>query len=191
MNIWTEAFYIQKTRVITIDEGDISFFFHFYDMLNLFVNSERQHCDKAEIVQSFLRGAFLSLCELLQQMQPASSEIHQPVTRSQPEVLFRQFIDLLSTTPVKHRPVEWYAAEQCITPKYLTTVCKANSGKTANEWIREHVLEDIRYHLKQTDLSIKRICDLLGFPNPSFFGKYVKAHFGVTPAQFRQGLPEQ
>jgi len=26
---------------------------------------------------------------------------------------------------------------------------------------------------------------LLSFPNPSFFGKYVKAHFGMTPAQFR------
>ena len=50
----------------------------------------------------------------------------------------------------------------------------------------EHVLEDIRYYLKQTDYSIKQICDLLGFPNPSFFSRYVKIHFGQTPAYFRQ-----
>ena len=63
--------------------------------------------------------------------------------------------------------------------------CKKNSGKTANEWITEHVLEDIRYYLRQTDLSIKQICDKLAFPNPSFFGKYVKDHFGMTPLEFR------
>jgi AraC-like DNA-binding protein len=76
-------------------------------------------------------------------------------------------------------------SQLCISPKYLTAVCKKNSGKTANEWITEQVLEDIRYYLKQTDLSIKQICDQLGFPNPSFFGKYVKDHFGMTPLKFR------
>ncbi|MBR1622282.1 MAG: AraC family transcriptional regulator [Prevotella sp.] len=93
----------------------------------------------------------------------------------------------MNTSHVKHRPVEYYASELCISPKYLSVICKNNSGKTANEWIREHVLEDIRYYLRNTDYSIKEICNQLGFPNPSFFGKYVKEHFGVTPAQFRRG----
>ena len=48
------------------------------------------------------------------------------------------------------------------------------------------MLEDIRDYLKSTDHSIKEICNILGFPNTSFFGKYVKAHFGLTPVQFRQ-----
>ena len=83
--------------------------------------------------------------------------------------------------------MEWYADKLCVSSKHLSTVCKNKSGKAANEWIREHVLEDIRYNLKQTDLSIKQICDKLGFPDPSFFGKYVKEHFGMTPTQFRYG----
>ena len=91
----------------------------------------------------------------------------------------------MHSVDVKHRTVEWYATELCITPKYLSSICKKQSGKTANEWITEHVLEDIRYYLKQTDYSIKQICDLLGFPNTSFFGKYVKDHFGMTPMEFR------
>ena len=81
--------------------------------------------------------------------------------------------------------MESYAAELCISPKYLSVICKRCSGKTANEWITEHVIEDIRYYLKQTDLSIKQICDRLGFPNSSFFGRYVKDHFGMPPSQFR------
>ena len=74
----------------------------------------------------------------------------------------------------------------CITPKYLSFICKQNSGKTANKWIMERTLEEIRYYLRQTDLSIKQIADTLGFPNPSFFGKYVKEHFGMTPVQVRE-----
>ena len=99
---------------------------------------------------------------------------------------FQRFLDLLHSINVKHHTVEWYANELCISPKYLSALCKKHSGKTANEWITEHVLEDIRFYLKQTDYSIKQICDILGFPNPSFFGKYVKDHFGQTPAHFRQ-----
>ena len=72
-----------------------------------------------------------------------------------------------------------------VLPKYLSTICKKYSGKTANTWITEHVMEDIRYYLVSTDLSIKEICVRLGFPNTSFFGKYVKEHFGVTPTQMR------
>lgn len=48
------------------------------------------------------------------------------------------------------------------------------------------MLEEIRYYLKNTDLSMKQVADQLGFANPSFFGKYVKEHFGMTPLQFRQ-----
>ena len=101
--------------------------------------------------------------------------------------LFQQFMNLLSNNTAKHQTVAYYADQLCISPKYLSAICKQSTGKTANEWIREHVMEDIRYYLQQTDLSIKEICDRLGFPNPSFFGKYVKEHFGMTPSKMRRG----
>jgi AraC-like DNA-binding protein len=47
------------------------------------------------------------------------------------------------------------------------------------------MLEEIRFYLKQTDLSIKQVSNRLNFPNPSFFGKYVKEHLGVTPKKLR------
>ena len=62
---------------------------------------------------------------------------------------------------------------------------EAQEAAEAAQAAAEQVLEDIRYYLRQTDLSIKQICDKLAFPNPSFFGKYVKDHFGMTPLEFR------
>ena len=98
---------------------------------------------------------------------------------------FQKFLDLLHSEQIKYRTVEAYADELCISPKYLTAICKKQSGKTAIQWIHEQLLENIRYYLKHTDFSIKQICDKLGFPNTSFFGKYVKDHFGMTPVQLR------
>lgn len=48
-------------------------------------------------------------------------------------------------------------------------------------------IENIRYYLRDTDLSIKQICDVLNFASPSFFGKYVRQHLGVTPGKLRSG----
>jgi len=100
--------------------------------------------------------------------------------------IVRSLMDLLSSGICRtEREMSYYAGRLNVSPKYLSALCKKHSGKTANEWITEHVLEDIRYYLKQTDYSIKQICHQLGFPNTSFFGRYVKIHFGMTPMQIR------
>ena len=125
----------------------------------------------------------LGLCSALTQKLDVPNVVLKRQSASSTH--FQRFLNLLSNTAVKHRPVEAYASELCISPKYLSAQCRKYSGKSASEWITEHVLEDIRYYLKQTDFSIKQICDRLGFPNSSFFGKYVKEHFGMTPIEFR------
>ena len=186
MNIWNDMMYIHRQHVVTMDEDEILFYTHFYDMLTLAIERGKENPYHTEIIQALLRSAILGLCGAMKWMLSADNQLS--IVNSQlstGESHFQRFLDLLHSNDVKRQTVEAYANELCISPKYLTVVCKKNSGKTANEWITEHVLEDIRYYLKQTDLSIKQICDRLGFPNPSFFGKYVKDHFGMTPIQLR------
>ena len=65
-----------------------------------------------------------------------------------------------------------------------------------NSIVEERILSDYLYGWtiqKQrnelygiTDYSITQICDRLGFPNPSFFNRFVKKHFGMTPMRYRQ-----
>ena len=180
ISIWNDMMYIHRQHIVTMDEDEILFYTHFYDMITLAIERGKENPYHTEIIQALLRSAILGLCGAMKWM--LANENHE--THSN-DSHFQRFLDLLHSTDVKHRTVEDYANDLCISPKYLTTICKKNSGKTAIEWITEHVLEDIRYYLKQTDLSMKQICDQLGFPNPSFFGKYVKDHFGMTPMEFR------
>ena len=183
ISVWNDVLYIHHMHVLTMEADDIVFYSHFYDMLSLCINKGSDTPFQADVIQSLLRSAILALCGVLKQMLPVRSFSHDSKTT---DGRFHRFLDLLNDTKVKHRTVESYAQELCISPKYLTTICKKHSGKSANEWIKEHVMEDIRYCLKQTDLSMKQIADHLGFPNPSFFGKYVKDNFGMTPTQVRR-----
>lgn len=183
MNLWNEVVYIQRQHIVEMNDDDILFYSYFYDMLKLAIDKGQDNPYRTDIIQSLLRSAILALCGTLKMRLAATENVpNGSVTSSH----FQRFLDLLNKTKVKHRSVDSYAAELCLSPKYLSVICKKKSGKTANEWITEHVLDDIRFYLKQTDYSIKQVCDRLGFPNPSFFGKYVKQHFGTTPMQFRK-----
>ena len=182
ISIWNETMYIHRTHIVSMSDHDAAYFSQFYDLLRLCIDNDTQTPFRMEVIQSLLQAAFVAICGRMQQMltdRPAQVQMRQA------DSLFQRFLNLLEQQPVKHRSVESYAAELCITPKYLSSVCKKQSGKTANEWITQQVLADIRYYLKHTDLSIKQICARMGFPNPSFFGKYVKEHFGMTPTQLR------
>jgi AraC-like DNA-binding protein len=182
MHIWNDVVYIRRLHVVTLKDDDMLFYTNFYDMLSLCFDKGVDHPFRTDVIQSLLRAVVLGLCGALKQ-RVLVDEVSADMGVANNH--FQRFLDLLHSVDVKHRRVEWYATELCVSPKYLSALCKKHSGKTANEWITEHVLEDIRYYLKQTDYSIKQICDLLGFPNTSFFSKYVKAHFCMTPIEFR------
>lgn len=182
MNVWNDIVYVRRMHVITLEDADLQFYTNFYEMLRLCFDQHVDHPFRTDVIQSLLRGCILELCGALKQ-RLLNDEI--PIDAHTNNDHFQRFLDLLHSTKVKHQTVKWYAKELCISSKYLSVLCKKHSGKTANEWITEHVVEDIRYYLKQTDYSIKQICDILGFPNTSFFSKYVKEHFGMTPAQVK------
>lgn len=182
MNVWNDMVFVHRHHIITMDEDIIPIYTNYIDMLMLTIEKGTDNPFYADVIKSLLRSAILALCGEMKQMLPDTYINHEVSTA---DSHFQKFLNLLYSTKVKHRTVKAYAHDLCISPKYLSAICKNNSGKTANEWITEQVLEDIRYYLKQTDLSIKQICDRLGFTNTSFFGKYVKDHFNMTPFELR------
>ena len=181
MIVWNDIMYIQHNHVITLKSEYLEIFSHFYDMLNMAIEHSQENPFRNEIIHSILSAAILAVCGELKLSMPSNDEKPQL-----PNTHFQRFLEILHNGEVKYRSVESYASELCISPKHLTAICKKYSGKTANDWIREQVLEDIRYYLKNTDLSIKQVCDRMGFSNTSFFGKYVKQHLGMTPMEFRK-----
>ena len=185
MNVWNDVVYLRRLHVITMEDVDLQFYTNFYEMLSMCFDKHIDYPFRTDVIQSLLRAAVLGLCGALKQ-RVLTDDGHPGSHTTNNH--FQRFLELLHSIEVKHHTVEWYANKLCISPKYLSSLCKKHSGKAANDWIKEAVMEDIRYYLRQTDYSIKQICDIMGFPNPSFFGKYVKEHFGMTPIQFRTNI---
>ncbi|MBQ2598691.1 MAG: AraC family transcriptional regulator [Bacteroidales bacterium] len=72
-----------------------------------------------------------------------------------------------------------------MTPKYLSAAVKADTGRTAPEWIAEYVLMEARYYLKHTSLSVKEIAWELHFSNQMDFYRYFQRHGGISPSGYR------
>ena len=98
---------------------------------------------------------------------------------------FNTFLEELSKHYLQERSVGFYAEQLHLTPKYLTTLLRSTTGRTASEWIDEYVILEAKNLLKYSTMNIQEIAYYLNFPNQSFFGRYFKQHTGMTPSAYR------
>ena len=135
---------------------------------------------KQEIRSSLLTLLALEIVTLFAENQETGSP-----RLSRQDQVFRNFTISLAKNVSRHRTVEFYANEACLTPKYFSTVIKKRSGKLPMDWITERTIVLIKYLLHNSDKSIQEISNDLNFPNQSFFTRYFKSHTGFTPTAFR------
>jgi len=109
----------------------------------------------------------------------------QPHVHDSRDRIFQTFLVSLFTNYKKEREVSFYAAEQCLSPRYFSSVIKERSGRSALQWIVQMVISSARQMLSTTDLSIKEIATDFNFPSQSFFGKYFKQYVGISPKEYR------
>lgn len=98
---------------------------------------------------------------------------------------FCRFIQLLTRYFMQDRSVAFYAEKMNLTPKYLTTVIREVSGKTASQWIDDVIVQEACHRLSSSEHSIQQIAYELNFPNQSFFGVYFKNKTGTSPSSYR------
>lgn len=192
VDIWNRAVYVRAEKVWSPVPG------HNPDtaqqMMSLLhdIIEEKGNPFREEMVRSLLQIILLGFCAVQKVIEEKEGE--QPLTlyRSpQGKVIFSKFCELIRDEEIKHQPVYYYAEKLCISAKYLSFVCKEITGKSANEFIQQAVVDEITHYLRNTSLSVKEIAGRLGFSNISFFGKYVKSRLGVSPNEFRKQLAEK
>lgn len=184
--LWNKVFRIKEDPIIHVDMEGVELFQAYSTVLTLRIKAYRRTYRK-EVMTALIHTI---IYEILSELSGYANSIDGDLLQ-QKSLLFKRFMELLTSCEVKPRSVTWYADKLYITPKYLSTVCKIVSGKTAFEWINEYVMTDIRHQLKYSGRSIKEISDYLGFPNISFFGKYVKQHSGFNPSDYRKQLRQE
>lgn len=101
--------------------------------------------------------------------------------------LMNRFLALLESGIYRtNREVTYYASELCVTPKYLSEICKKVSGHSANFWINRYTILDISRLLRDKTLTFVQISDMFNFSSPAYFSRYVQHNLGMNPTDFRE-----
>lgn len=112
--------------------------------------------------------------------------VREKSQKSKQDMLVEKFLTIVKENYREHRTIEFYSEKLFLTPKYLSGVIRKRSGKSAGEWIEDHVMLEAMALLKSTDKTVQQISDELNFPSQSFFGKYFKRRAGISPKDYRK-----
>ena len=74
-----------------------------------------------------------------------------------------------------------------LSPGYLSTVFKEETGMTLNRYIREVRMNKARDLLGGTNMKITQIAKEVGFSNSSYFCRSFREYFGCSPESCRKG----
>lgn len=186
ISLWNKCIYVDKVNTLTLNEEGEDIWIKYYDLLAGKIMSEEFNSFDGFIIQSLIYALVLELCGRM--LINASDILKCRMTEhtKQSSTIFRNYLDLLNNTPIKYHPVDYYASQLCVTPKYLANVCKAESGKSAIAWIQERVIQDINFLLAKPELSLKEIAQLTGFDTVSLFGRFARTYMGASPRELRK-----
>lgn len=147
-------------------------------------NIENDDYFRTDITKRLLAAYLYKLGSILYRHRPElQAEAAKPLKRE--EILFKEFIRLVSEHHRKERRVDFYAEQLFLSPKHFSTVIKKVSGKTAGQWIDDYVVLEAKTLLKYSAMSIQEVAYYMNFPNPSFFGKYFRQHTGMSPSEYK------
>lgn len=147
-------------------------------------NIENDDYFRTDITKRLLAAYLYKLGSTLYRHRPElQAEAAKPLKRE--EILFKEFIRLVSEHHRKERRVDFYAEQLFLSPKHFSTVIKKVSGKTAGQWIDDYVVLEAKTLLKYSAMSIQEVAYYMNFPNPSFFGKYFRQHTGMSPSEYK------
>ncbi len=167
--------------VIEMDQEEMDLMVKYYDLL-VFKMDHPEMNFGSQTMRDIIR---CFAYDLLSNINKHIDEVNDDMLR-QGDRIYRRFMLLLADNTSPNRSVKSYADELCVSPKYLTSVCRKHSDHTASDIIATAVVSRIKQLLLYSDMSIKEIATEMGFDNLSFFGKYVRKHLGLSPNNFRK-----
>ena len=164
-------FYPGGRHVLQLSEEQVTQTSHLFAVIKAFANQ-----------QDVMPGLVHSLLKLVQSFHAGSDT---GFTLSNGERIARCFRQLLARHYPDKKDVGFYASRLHLTPKYLSEVLVAQTGRSAKVLIDDYLSMEARSLLKQTSMSVQEISYWLGYDDVSYFCKVFKKWTGLTPFVYR------
>ncbi len=109
-----------------------------------------------------------------------------PAEKSIKKIYIQKFIKLLVRHADKEHNPSFYADKLCISVQYLSVILKEVSGLTTNACISKYLVARAKTLLRNPDITILQITEMLNFSDQSSFGKFFKKNVGISPKKYRE-----
>lgn len=173
-------FGLKNRPYITLKESELNILTDSFYMLKTVLN-EPENTYKHDIAKHLIIASFYMVLNLY-----SKYSIKEEKEKTTQEAIFDSFYKYVQLYYRQERELRFYADKLCITPKYLSSVIKNTSGKSANDWIDSLVVLEAKALLKSSRMTVQQVSDKLNFPSQSFFGKYFKRLVGISPMAYKK-----
>lgn len=130
-----------------------------------------------DLIRVILLHIFLKIDQQKQKDQPINN-LNYTVLKSFQKLIEKHYTEL--------RLPKEYSDLLFVTPNHLNALCKATTGITAGELIRNRIVLEAKRLLVNLNMNITEISNELNFNDNSYFTKFFKKQVGVTPEEFRK-----
>lgn len=128
---------------------------------------------------------FLSYCERFYDRQFITREVVNNGILERFESLVNDYLQS-DKAQIIGLPSVGYCAEQLnLSANYFGDLIKKETGKSAQEYIQNKVIEVAKERVFQTNKSISEVAYELGFKYPQHFNRLFKQRVGFTPKEYR------
>jgi len=161
----------------TTDEEQISLELDMERILSVFQNP---HPYQKKVLEGMLVSMLYNCKAVYERFKNTERQLSKGLALTQ------QFQQLVNKLYIDSKNVGDYAKYLNVTPNYLTTTIKQNTGKTAKDIILNRVFLESKNMLAYSTLDISEIAYQLNFQEPTHFTRFFKKFSGTTPNKFRQ-----
>ena len=163
----------QRLQLNNSEISELSFLF------NVLQNEYKaqQYVNQMDALAAYLKIIMIKL---------ANVKLTEEVTfDSQDYILYRKFMELLSSQYRSYHAVNDYAEMLNLTARRLSELCKRCSGNSAKEIIDGQIIAEAKRSLQFSSFPVKEIAYALNFNSSEQFSHFFKKNTNLSPADYR------
>ena len=146
---------------------------------NILREMEQKNPGYEDVCQAYMEILIIRLMRSTALAVPAES---QTASSNRQCAAIRRYIDLHFKEPLT---LDQLAEEGHMNKFYLSHAFKREYGVSPINYMISKRLEESKYLLAETDLSLSQIAQLLGFSSPSYFSQVFRRTQNITPMEYR------
>lgn len=155
------------------------------EFLNLFKNllteyNVESYTNQMDVLAAYLKIIMIKLANV--------KIVKEETFDSQDYIIYRKFMELLSSKYHILHAVNDYSELLNITPRRLSELCKRCANKSAKEIINGQIIAEAKRLLQFSSHSVKEIAYLLNFGTSEQFSHFFKKNTAISPANYRSNF---